>query len=92
MIDRLCEQRLVERRPHPSDRRANRLYLTPKGRATLERLAPLSRELLGQALAGFDEAQARHLLQQLLHIKNNIRAAAETEAGHRAANGGRHVG
>ena len=30
LIDRLCEQKLVERRPHPSDRRANRLYLTPR--------------------------------------------------------------
>ena len=35
LVDRLCEQNLVERRPHPHDRRANRLYLTDKGRATL---------------------------------------------------------
>src|SRR5215813_720753 len=35
LIDRLCEQRLVERRPHPRDRRANLLYLTEKGHATL---------------------------------------------------------
>ena len=26
LIDRLCDQKLVERRPHPSDRRANRRY------------------------------------------------------------------
>ena len=32
LIDRLCLHGLVERRPHPRDRRANRLYLTEKGR------------------------------------------------------------
>lgn len=85
LIDRLCEQRLVERRPHESDRRANRLYLTAKGRTTLEQLAPLGREITSQLLAGFGEAEARQLLRRLLRIKDNIRTAAESE-------GGRHAG
>jgi MarR family transcriptional regulator for hemolysin len=92
LIDRLCEQKLVERRPHPTDRRANRLYLTPKGRTTLERLAPLGREISGDVLAGFDEREVRQMLRHLLRIKDNIRAAAESEGGRRAANGGRHAG
>ena|SRR5687768_5975558 len=92
LIDRLCEQRLVERRPHPRDRRANRLYLTPKGRSTLERLAPLGREISGEVLAGFNDRELRQALQQLTRIKDNIRAAAEADSGRRAANGGRHVG
>jgi DNA-binding MarR family transcriptional regulator len=92
LIDRLCEQKLVERRPHPSDRRANRLYLTPKGRETLERLAPLGREISGDVLAGLDEGGIRQLLQQLLRIKDNIRAAPEADSVRRAANGGRHAG
>jgi DNA-binding MarR family transcriptional regulator len=93
LIDRLCEQRLVERRPHPSDRRANRLYLTPKGRATLEHLAPLGRGISGEVLAGFEEREIRQLLQQLLRIKDNIRAAAEVDGiARRAANGERHAG
>jgi MarR family transcriptional regulator, transcriptional regulator for hemolysin len=92
LIDRLCEQKLVERRPHPSDRRANRLYLTPKGRATLERLAPLGREISGDVLAGFEEAEIRQMLQQLLRIKDNIRAVAETDSTRRTANGERHAG
>jgi MarR family transcriptional regulator for hemolysin len=92
LVDRLCEQRLVERRPHPSDRRANRLYLTPRGRTTLERLAPLGRAISGDVLAGFDRREIRQALQQLMRIKDNIRAAAEADAGRRAANGGRHAG
>jgi DNA-binding MarR family transcriptional regulator len=92
LIDRLCEQRLVERRPHESDRRANRLYLTPKGRTSLERLAPLGREIAGQLLAGFGQTETRQLLRRLLRIKDNIRTAAEPEASRRAANGERHAG
>ena len=63
----------MERRPHPSDRRANRLYLTPKGRATLARLVPLGREISSDVLASFNETEAGELLQKLLRIKSNIR-------------------
>jgi MarR family transcriptional regulator, transcriptional regulator for hemolysin len=93
LIDRLCEQKLVERRPHPSDRRANRLYLTPKGRVTLERLAPLGREISADVLAGFESREIGRMLQQLMRIKDNIRSAADADGARRtAANGGRHAG
>jgi MarR family transcriptional regulator for hemolysin len=90
LIDRLCDQALVERRPHESDRRANRLYLTAKGRATLERLAPLGREISGDVLASFSDGEAGELLQRLLRIRADIRKAAARER--RAANGARHAG
>src|SRR5437667_8214312 len=45
LIDRLCLHGLVERRPHPTDRRANRLYLTDKGRRTFAHLVPLGKEV-----------------------------------------------
>jgi MarR family transcriptional regulator for hemolysin len=92
LVDRLCEQKLVERRPHPSDRRANRLYLTPKGRTTLERLDPLSREISGLVLSGFAETEARQLLQQLLRIKDNLRSGAEADGPRRTNGGVRHAG
>ena len=76
LVDRLCEQDLVERRPHPTDRRANRLYLTDKGRAMLALLAPLGREVAADILAEFDEREVSDLLQKLLRIKSNIRQAA----------------
>lgn len=31
VLDRLEEQRLIERRPHPADRRAKQIVLTPEG-------------------------------------------------------------
>lgn len=89
LIDRLCDQSLVERRPHPSDRRANRLYLTDKGRATLTLLAPLGREIAVDVFAEVDEEAISDLLQKLLQIKGNIRQAAGRRSG---TNGVRGVG
>jgi DNA-binding MarR family transcriptional regulator len=91
LIDRLCEQDLVERRPHPTDRRANRLYLTDKGRAMLALLAPLGREVAAGILAEFDEREVSDLLQKLLRIKNNIRQAAGKRNGADAARRAGHV-
>jgi MarR family transcriptional regulator, transcriptional regulator for hemolysin len=76
LIDRLCQHGLVERRPHPRDRRANRLYLTQKGHATLARLTPLGKEITGDVLATFGEDDIADLLQKLRRIRSNIRQAA----------------
>ena len=75
LVDRLCEQDLLVRRPHPRDRRANRLYLTDKGRATLARLAPLGREVTGDILASLPEKDVAELLRTLLLVRSNIRSA-----------------
>ncbi|WP_329562851.1 MarR family transcriptional regulator [Streptomyces uncialis] len=44
VVDKLEKRELLERRPHPTDRRAKRLVLTPQGTALRERLL----ELLGE--------------------------------------------
>ena len=74
LIDRLCEQGLVERRPHPRDRRANRLYLTDKGRDDARAPGP-ARQARSPATCwrSLDEADVAELLQKLLRIKSNIR-------------------
>jgi DNA-binding MarR family transcriptional regulator len=90
-VDRLCDQGQIERRPHPRDRRANRLYLTDKGRETLVRLAPLGREVAADILRSLDEAELVELLQKLLRIKANIRGAASRRIATNAAHGARHA-
>src|SRR5215470_2912263 len=50
LIDRLCLHGLVEPRQHPRDRRANRLDLKQKGRATFTKLIPLERAVAGEVL------------------------------------------
>jgi MarR family transcriptional regulator, transcriptional regulator for hemolysin len=83
LIDRLCQHGLVERRPHPRDRRANRLYLTEKGHTTLAQLTPLGKEIAGDILAALSDPEVAELLRKLLLIKNNIRLAT----GRRSASG-----
>ena len=90
LIDRLCEQDLVIRRPHPRDRRANLLYLTDKGRATLVRLAPLGREVTGDVLASMPEKDVTELLRALLVVRSNIRSASARHWSENGAQGARN--
>ena len=68
----------------PHDRRANRLYLTEKGHATLAHLTPLGKEIATDVLASISDAEIAEFLQKLLVVKNNIRQAAGKRG---AANG-----
>ncbi|MBF8192839.1 MarR family transcriptional regulator [Nonomuraea sp. K274] len=64
VVDRLEQQGIVERRPHPSDRRAKQLVLTPEGTALRERLIELLTE--GSPMAVFTP-QEQSTLQDLLN-------------------------
>lgn len=94
LIDRLCQAGLVERRPHPRDRRANRLYLTEKGHTTLTRLTPLGKEISSDVLAAMSDAEVMDLLRKLLLVKHNIRVAAgrRDSAANAGANGRQRQG
>lgn len=75
LLDRLAENGLIERRPDPNDRRANRLYLTPAARPLLERLSELSKGLMETVLAKLDRTSREQLLRDLSVMKDNLRAA-----------------
>lgn len=65
VVDKLEKRELLERRPHPTDRRAKRLVLTSRGTALREQLL----ELLGEdsPLAGLtqeDQETLRRLLER----------------------------
>ncbi|GAA1214959.1 MarR family winged helix-turn-helix transcriptional regulator [Prauserella alba] len=63
VIDRLQKQGLIERRPHPTDRRAKQLVLTAEGIALRERLIELLVE--ESPLAGLTREQ-QNVLHELL--------------------------
>ncbi|MEU7279379.1 MarR family transcriptional regulator [Streptomyces sp. NPDC045431] len=63
VIDKLEKQGLVERRAHPTDRRAKHLVLTPEGEALRERLLALL--VQDSPLAGLT-AEQQGVLQSLL--------------------------
>ena len=75
LLDRLAENGLIERRPDPNDRRANRLYLTPAARPLLKQLSELGEDMMATVLESIDEPARAHLLSDLDTITDSLRAA-----------------
>jgi MarR family transcriptional regulator for hemolysin len=75
LVDRLCDNGLIERRPDPNDRRAKRLYLTPAARPLLDRISAQVEGLAETVLAGVDSAAVGVLLTQLGLARENLRQA-----------------
>jgi MarR family transcriptional regulator for hemolysin len=77
LLDRLCQNELIERRADPEDRRAKRLFLRPAAQPLLERLGVLGEEIMGTALAGLDHKRIEMLLADLGTLKENLREAIQ---------------
>jgi MarR family transcriptional regulator, transcriptional regulator for hemolysin len=75
LLDRLAQNGLIERRPDPHDRRANRLYLKPAARPLLEQLGHLGQNVMKEVLDGIDPAGLEQLLRNILLMKDNLRTA-----------------
>jgi MarR family transcriptional regulator for hemolysin len=80
LLDRLADNGLIERRPDPNDRRANRLYLLPAARPLLEQLADLGSEMMTTVLEGLDAKTVERMLSDLGLVKDNLRAAIARNA------------
>jgi MarR family transcriptional regulator, transcriptional regulator for hemolysin len=94
LIDRLEASGFVERRADPADRRAWRLYLTPKATPVLERMIEIGQANLAHAMVGLSSAEVETLTETLLRIKGNLSdptlgSPLATDEGLRRA-GGRH--
>jgi DNA-binding MarR family transcriptional regulator len=68
IVDDLESRQLLERRPHPSDRRVRNLHLTSRGRELLDQAIELARQheqRLGEALTAEERTQLLDLLDKL---------------------------
>jgi DNA-binding MarR family transcriptional regulator len=65
LIDELERAGLAERRPHPTDRRAREVAITPKGRRVLERARRMAFQVEDEVLRGLTAAERRELLRLL---------------------------
>jgi DNA-binding MarR family transcriptional regulator len=65
LIDELEHRGLAERRPHPADRRKRAVYLTPKGRRTLERARAVAIGTARTIFAPLDERELAALTKLL---------------------------
>ncbi len=77
LIDKLCENDLIERREDAGDRRVNRLYLRPAARPLLEKLGELRSEITETALGHISADEANELVRQLeIHQEQRTRRTA----------------
>ncbi len=72
LVDRLVEQKLIERRPSPADRRAMLVSLTPEGRKAFRVMARTHEGWIAEI---FDEL-SRSEIDELMRLLARIKAAA----------------
>jgi MarR family transcriptional regulator for hemolysin len=84
LLDRLVEHGLVERRSDPTDRRANRLFLTTAGRQLADDLDGLRDAIATDVLQGMPTAALETSLKTLRDVKDRIKTLADP-ASHVAA-------
>src|SRR5262245_6306884 len=86
LVDRLCANGMIERRPDANDRRAKRLHLTPLARPLMDRLTDLGQDVMGTVLEGFDAAEIERMIGELSRAKENLKnAIAKRPAAQKAA-------
>ena len=65
LVDQLERAGLAKRRPHPQDRRAREVLITPKGRRTIEQARKLAEEVEADVLEGLSPPERRQLVTLL---------------------------
>lgn len=72
-LARMQRDGLIDRRPHPSDRRAQLVYLTDKARGMEEEAIRIAREADDALFAGFKRFERELLLEYVRKIIENAR-------------------
>jgi len=83
-IDALQERGLLERRPHPSDRRAHALYLTPAGRKLLGEAIAVASDFERELCAGLSGRDRESLLTLLGSVREQLGLPPGVHAAHLA--------
>jgi DNA-binding MarR family transcriptional regulator len=73
LLDRLEDKKMIERKPHASDRRSVTLSLTEIGRAAYPAIRPQVVEVLNTLLRGFKQEEVDQLEHLLLRMLENAR-------------------
>ena len=81
LLDRLVEHGLLERRHDPKDRRANRLFLTTKGKRLVDELDSLRDSIATDVLHDLSDDTLQTSLDTLRQVKERIKALSD-HGGH----------
>jgi DNA-binding MarR family transcriptional regulator len=77
LLDRLVEHGLLERRHDPKDRRANRLFLTAKGRRLVDELDSLRDAIATDVFRDVPDNAVQTSLDTLREVKERIKALSD---------------
>jgi MarR family transcriptional regulator, transcriptional regulator for hemolysin len=72
LIDKMERSALVERRRHPTDRRAVQLHLTDDGEQVLKKLMSMAEVISEHAMSGLPEVDRKRLLASLMAMRDNL--------------------
>jgi MarR family transcriptional regulator, transcriptional regulator for hemolysin len=79
-IDKLQALKMIERRPHPTDRRSWVLHLMPAAAEKIELAKIIGDATRAEALAGISAEDRDHLLKTLQKMEQNLAKACEAPA------------
>ena len=80
LLDRLQDKGLIQRRPHPTDRRATHIFLTPSAEALYKPIVESGRYVMDKMLIGISTDKQKALIDLLLTVKQNtLNIIAETD-------------
>jgi DNA-binding MarR family transcriptional regulator len=74
LVERLAEQGLVERTPHPADRRAAFVRLTALGRSSFGEMASVHADWIADLFQELNPQDIRQLMNLLGRMKHSVRA------------------
>jgi MarR family transcriptional regulator for hemolysin len=72
LLDKMQERELIERRPHPTDRRVTLLFLTPDAVPLLDVMRGLGEQTRGEAMADFSPQEQQQLLDLLSRMREHL--------------------
>jgi MarR family transcriptional regulator for hemolysin len=68
ILDRMEADKWIERRPHPTDRRARKLHLGEQAQPTIDQIIKLSSQVRAQSLTGFKADERNQLIDLLERV------------------------
>jgi len=77
LVRRMERRHLLSRRPHPTDRRARRLQLTPAGQTRFDELRRIAQQLQAEMLSKLPAPTRLRFLAQLEQLADACRDAVE---------------
>jgi DNA-binding MarR family transcriptional regulator len=92
LLDTLQRRGLVERRPHPTDRRKILVHLTADGQRIVDQQLPVLHAVIAQAISTLPEDDREHLLTSLTTIRARVEQIASQPLPPAKARPGRRAG